>query len=444
MIMPTFIPEGTEGPLTFKITKLDGSSATDVARLIDNGGGAYSIEGLKFGEARVTATTQNGKSAYFNITVLSALTSAAISTSSYTMEVNTYWDVPVSASPTNGYADYTIESMNPGVVRVEFGPKEGSANMYDGFAKVYAVRPGTTTLALKNAEGTFWSYCSVTVNPVKPGWPSVPGDTTRLKFYSVTRDSGSCTVELGVVPVTGAYSYRLTYHHNYTLDMQTGTGPGQLHEPGNIGGEPMILYEDDVKRPVRLKKIPIGLRFFSIEAYDKNGKQLGDTFVGRYGITYGPVVVGGTGPSATDGLVVPTMVSSLVDGYFVNQFVDPFGMDITFERIPSVAGYDIIGVNNGALAFQGNIPSSGSGARIKYTALGLQSGTTTVYLMPYIYDIDKTTKLYSGIRTCNFVVGSGAFGSPGCYYWETAATYNSPEITFVIPVSGQARAGQPQ
>ena len=413
MYFPTLTPTGAYNVLTYS------SSAPGIAQIIDNGDGSYSIKGLVAGSATITATSHNGMAHSFVINVKPTLTNAMIP-ASYTMNVNDSWTIPVTLTPASGaFGDYVLESSNPDVVRIEQN------------SRAYAVSPGTVTITAK-IDGVTKSSCTVTVSP--PALAS--SGNPELMYYNVTyQTNGKATVTLGIVPIAGAAVYDIYEHKAYNSSMTMA----QLFDPSNIEylGD---VYQVDVADPFEITDTEPGLRFFSVIAYDSSNVQMGDVFLARVPVLYYPRNVGGANQAAADGVVVPFInicqqfVADLWgSGYFVGfpYYCDPYGVALTFDKIPGAAGYDVFLTNNGQDYGDDSILQPAGNRCVTETGFILSSGTAIFNILPYVYDIDGTTKLYGEMRTVIFNVQSTEyFSADYYYYWETPASLDYANLKY--------------
>jgi len=414
MYSPSLTPAGAYNALTFS------SSASGVAQIIENVDGSLSISGLTTGISTITATSHNGMTHSFVISVKPVLTNAVIP-ASHTMNINDSWTIPVTLTPAAGaFGDYILESSNPGVVRIEQN------------SKAFAVSPGTATISVK-IDGATKSSCTITVNS-----PAAAANV-GLKYYNVTYQSnGEATVYLGIIPVAGASVYELFQHVTYSESMTFL----QLYDPGNIL-QVTEAYSAQAAAPVGMPNVAPGLRFFSIVAYD-SADNIIDYSVWQVPTLYYPRNVGGASQAAADGYVMPMTYTSWIfmpdlwgPGYF-HAFIipiDPYQINLTFDKIPGADGYDIFVTNNGRDWGSANIVQPGAGTNRCHLDTGyiMESGIAIFNILPYAYAYDGVTKLYGEMRTVIFNVNAPGMDITAVNYWETPQSLN--EATLVINIT---------
>jgi uncharacterized protein YjdB len=209
MYKPSLTPSGAYDVLTFT------SSDTGVATVVSSGPG-FSLNGIAAGESVITAKSHNGKTDTFTITVIATLTNVEIP-ATYSIAAGNTWTVPVTKTPSGAGNEYTLESTNTSVLKIE------------GNATAKAVSAGTATINAKIA-GVTKSSCVVTVTAA-----GTPGATPTLSYVNAENGTGSyANLSLGIGRVSGAAKYLVTWHNTYNSGMLPGSGPGQLHDPNNV------------------------------------------------------------------------------------------------------------------------------------------------------------------------------------------------------------------
>jgi len=421
---PMITPEDAYGALTYE------SSSPSFARITFDETDGYLIEGLAAGSSVITATSHNGKTAQFTMTVKPPLTNATLP-GNHTMDVNTTWTPTVTLTPNTGaYVNYVLSAGDSDVVRIEKN------------SEVYAIKPGTAKITV-SIDGNEKSICTVTVSPPAQSVTGSPG----LKYYNVTYESnGMATASLGIVPVAGATYYIVTEHVAYYdgISMVNLFAASNIKEDGS-GQRIWFVEAADAASPLDFDGTETGLRFFSVVAYSSPvadfdpydlfaGNQIGNVFVGRVPVLYYPRNFGGTSSSNTDGYVAAIpfgmyIVTSLYGGYFYLMPVPPFAVGLTFDKIPGAAGYDFFCTSNGKNWGDDNKPQPAGNRVISETGSVLEEGETIFNVKPYVYDINGD-KLYGEMRTVIFKLG--AVPLEGGRYWENSSTLNSPIMVVVF------------
>jgi len=438
MIMPTLAPTGAYSVLTFS------SSNTGVASVIPGANGTYSLKGNAAGTATIKATSINGISHTFNINVKAVLTNVTIP-ASYSMAVSANWIVPVTLTPASGaYGDYVLASTDPTVLRIEQNKT------------VHSIKPGTAKVQA-SLNGVVKSTCTVTVNPPPPVTLSSYSESNPgIKYYNVTYESnGKATVSLGVVPITGATQYVITEHVNYTSTMQTGTGTGQLHNSANIvnlgsgslqagsttvtpyvaGKREWLVTSAQIAQPLTFKNVDTGLRFYSVAPFNSGGTQVTtNTFVARVPALYFPRNVGGANQSAADGYVMayafPMTLYMYPTGLWTYLIPSaPIDINLTFDKIPGAAGYEIAATLDGT-PYGGGDATVGAASRItENTGFTFQSGEAVFNIKPFVIDPITNSRLYGEMRTVTLRMKVGNFPTVDAIkFWENSNTYSNPSV----------------
>ena len=428
MYMPTLTPANAYGVLLFR----SNSSAVSV---VPGPNGTFSLKANGAGSATITATSHNGLTSSFVINVKTALTNVQLP-ASYTMAVNTDWTVPVTLTPASGaYGDYVLTSSDPTVLRIEQNKT------------AHSIKPGTAKIQA-SINGAVKSTCTVTVS--SPAASTTPG----MKYYNVTYESsGKATVSLGIVPVTGAQSYLITEHVAYNSSMT----PQQLFDTSNIVSRPgdlkigstviprylgyreWIVSAQQAVTPLTFNGVDTGLRFFSVAAYSGancSGSSLGTTFVLRAPVLYYPRNVGGANQSSADGYVMAYSYPMTLYIYPVGLWTyfipsAPIDINLTFDKVPGAAGYEIAATLDGT-PYGGGDAAISSGNRIQEnTGFTFQSGDAVFNIKPYVLDNITGARLYGEMRTVTLRMKVGNFGTVSAIkFWETSGTFGSPTVTW--------------
>ena len=161
---------------------------------------------------------------------------------------------------------------------------------------------------------------------------------------------------------------------------------------------------------------------------------------------YYPRGFGGYNEATADGIIEASMIPAANfvaggnwgDGSMNIYLVpgNPYAILVTFDSIPGADGFDVYATWNGFDAGD-ELGISNLGTRVGFWTDPLEAGTTVLYVLPYVYDLDGTTKLYGEMRTVIFKVNgaSGWFGAAGVlvYYEEPADLAKATILIADIP-----------
>jgi len=451
MYLPKITPSNAYSLLTFT------SSNTSVVEVLLDSNGDFFLKCKATGTVTITAKSHNNKTASFTISAKAALTGVTINGgASKTMDVNAYWNnIPITLTPSAALPDYTLKVTDPNnantpstVLRIEQNKN------------AYSISPGTARIRVY-VDGVEKSSCLVTVS--QPSFASTAG----LKYYNIVYSAlGKATASLGVVPVSGAASYVITEHVNFTSAMTAAqlyadTNVSQRSGDLKINGTTVSRYQNKPYRQwvissaqatgiLNFESVDTGLRFFSIYAMsgaNASGSQLGSIFVGRVPVLYYPRNVGGSSESNADGILSAFTMSMympsvgnfmlggdmwLSSGYGSSFLIPtaPWLLQTTFDKIPGASGYTIYAVHNGenfGMVENHELTAIGTNRLGNLSDFVFNNGELILYICPYVIDIDGT-KSYGEMRTVTFNVQIGK--STSAKYWEIPSMNNSPSIVF--------------
>ena len=114
-------------------------------------------------------------------------------------------------------------------------------------------------------------------------------------------------------------------------------------------------------------------------------------------------------------------------------------MKFTFDQIPNASGYEWrvdYRMSNGVWTFvTGTIPANSSNRTgfeqySKFYSSSAQA--TTVKVVPFVLDVDGSTRVYGELREARFMVNGCNWKSGKIEYWENASTYNSPILQWIL------------
>jgi len=116
-------------------------------------------------------------------------------------------------------------------------------------------------------------------------------------------------------------------------------------------------------------------------------------------------------------------------------YKEPYRIHFTFEQVPGADGYQYYTVSKGAQSMPKilNQPSDPN-ARLSFdTDYEFNCGPTYVYVSPFVFDVDGTTRLYGAPRSVIFNMTHANWGGAGrLNFWETTETIKKDTLEYNV------------